>query len=304
MAMFYRQSYDLLRAQAKSEDRLSMKIQVVILIVVVWVLPIVISIVWFVKYYTDSAYMLALIRDAEKLTVRVPTQGFVITMHNETGYRVAEELKVAFGIQDMHVVMGHVGNYSTLSLYNRHVMRHGQTDTLQIENLNMLGCLESHREVWTRVRDLSYVFEDDAVPTKHALSITKMLLHDSAGKNWSVIHLDIPGGFFSGSLLTPDRAQYEHIGRVTETCRDCIAYSTRGYILTKEAAQILLQNYEPPVVQVDSYMSLLNAYHGSFKQLWTRVQAVDERPHTSDIQHYNEPIQIMYTIANFLIPQH
>jgi GR25 family glycosyltransferase involved in LPS biosynthesis len=302
--MFYRRSYELLRGQALPREILLRRIQVVVLIVVVWVLPIVAAVVWLLRFYAHNADMVALMRDAETLTIRTPTQGFVITMHNETGHKVAEELKRAFGIQDMHVVMGRVGNYSNLTLYNRHLMRHGRTDGLQMSNVNMLGCLESHREVWTRVRQDSYVFEDDAVPVKHALGIVKMLLNDSADRHWSVIHLDVPGGFISGRLFAPDRSQFTNIGRITETCRDCIAYSTRGYIVTQAAAQILLQNYEPPVVQVDAYMSLLNAYHPHFKQVWSRVQAVDEFPHPSSTQDYSEPIKFRWDISNFLTPQH
>ena len=142
------------------------------------------------------------------------------------------------------------------------------------------------------------------MPVKNALHIVKRLLMDNADRHWSVIHVDVPGGFFSGSLFMPDRAQYTNVGQITQTCRDCIAYSTRGYILTKAAAQILVQQYEPPVVQVDAYMSLLNAYHPNFKQVWTRVQAVDEAPHVSAVQNYYEPIEILHAISNFLIPQH
>jgi hypothetical protein len=303
-AMFRGRLYTLVAAEAAPGDRQSSKIQLAVLSIVVWVIPLLLAGVWLFRFYAHSADMLALIRDAETLTIPTPTQGFVITMHNETGHKVAEELKLAFGIQDMHVVMGHVGNYSTLSLYNRHLMRHGRTDGLQIGNPRMLGCMESHREVWTRVRQDSYIFEDDAVPVKHALGIVKMLLNDSADRPWSVIHLDVPGGFISGRLFAPDRSQFTNIGRITETCRDCVAWDTRGYIVTQVAAQILLQNYEPPVVQVDAYMSLLNAYHAQFKQVWSRVQAVDELHHPSSTQDYSEPIQFWWGISNFLTPQH
>ena len=296
--MFKRRSYELLRGQTMTDDR--HRICLVVLIVVVLFF----DFVWLIRYCTQSAYILDLIREAETLTIRTPTEGFVITMHNETGHKVAEWLKLAFGIQDMHVVMGHTGNYSALSLYNRHLMRHGRTDGLQIGNTRMLGCLESHRDVWTRVQQDSYIFEDDAVPVKDALNIAKMLLNDSAHRNWSVIHLDIPGGFISGNLFWPDRSQFTNIGRITETCRDCVTWSTRGYIITKTAAQILLRNYEPPVVQVDAYMSLLNAYHPQFSQAWTRVQALDERPHISSVQDYYEPLNLVWGISNFLMPQH
>ena len=183
-------------------------------------------------------------------------------------------------------------------------MRHGRTDGLQINTLGMLGCIESHREVWTRVQEDSYIFEDDSEPVKGALNIAKMLLNDTVETNWSVIHLDIPSGFISGRLFASDRAQFTKIGRLTETCRDCVTWSTRAYIITKATAQILIQNYEPPVVQVDAYMSLLNAYHPHFKQVWSRVQAVDERQHPSSTQDYSEPIKFWWDISNFLIPQH
>jgi GR25 family glycosyltransferase involved in LPS biosynthesis len=246
--MFRRRLYTLVAAEAAPGDRQSRKIQLAVLSIVVWVIPLLLADVLLFRFYAHSADMLALIRDAKMLTIRTPTQGFVITMHNETGHKVAEELKRAFGIQDMHVVMGHVGNYSTLSLYNRHLMRHGRTDGLQIGSLGMLGCMESHREVWTLVQQDSYIFEDDVVPVKDGLNIVKMILNDSAETDWSVIHVDTPSGFVSGRLFAPDRSQCINIGRITETCRDCVTWSARAYIITKATAQTLLQNYEPPVV--------------------------------------------------------
>ena len=298
--MFYRRSYELLRGHALPGDRPWCRVCIIMLIVA----AVVFDVMWLIRYYAYSEEMRVLVRDAETLTIRVPTEGFLITMHNETGHKVAEKLKRAFGIEDMHVVMGHVANYSSLPLYNRHLMRHGRTDGLQIGNTRMLGCMETHREVWTRVRQDSYIFEDDAVPAEHALDIVKMLLNDSADRNWSVIHLDIPGGFVSGRLFAPDRSQLTNIGRITETCRDCITYSARGYIVTQAAAEILLQNYDPPVVQVDAYMSLLHEYHPGFRQVWTRVQAVDESGRSSETQSYTETLQFEQTISNFLTPQH
>jgi len=287
--------YTLIGAHGIADDRRSMPIKIAALVALV---------VWLQYYCTQTPDAPVIATEIQTRGIRAPTQGFVISMHNETGWKVGERLKRAFGITDMHVIVGHVGNYSTLSLYNRHLMRHGRTDALQIGNLPMLGCLETHREVWTRVQQDSYVFEDDAVPTQNALRIAKTLLLDNIQRHSSVIHLDIPGGFVSGSYIWPDRAQYTKIGKLTETCRDCVSFSTRAYIVTKTAAQILLQNYEPPVVQVDAYMSLLNAYHPQFKHVWTRVSAVDENPHKSSIQDYMEPISVIHSVLNFLIPQH
>ena len=206
--------------------------------------------------------------------VEMPRDGFLITMHNESGLEVARELQRGFEIENMQVVLGHVGNASGLPLYNRYVMQTGRTDDLQIGNVNMLGCLESHREVWTRIRRMSYVFEQDAKPSADARRIVQSLLLDATGE-WSVMKLSAP------DLVTGEH--YPGEGRL-ETCRDCIAFGTRGYIVTKAGAQILLDNYSPPVVQVDAYMSLLNAYHANFTLVWTRVQAVDWIPQLSTIQ--------------------
>jgi hypothetical protein len=277
----------------------------VMAIVILSLLQIGAALVWSsARSYSIRTNMQFLIRDSKTSTVRTPTEGFVITLNKDRGHKVAEKLKVAFGIEDMHVVMGHVGNYSTLSPYNRFLMRHGRTDGLQIGTLGMLGCMESHREVWTRVRQDSYVFEDDAVPAANALKIAQMLLIDNADRPWSVIHLDRPSGFVSGRLFAPDKTQFTNVGKITETCRDCVTYSARGYIITKTSAEILLQSYEPLVVQVDAYMSLLNAYHPHFKHVWTRVDAVHEHHHPSSTQDYNEALQFEWGISNFLTPQH
>ena len=205
----------------------------------------------------------------------MPRDAFLITMHNESGWMAARELQRVFEIENMQVVLGHVGNATGLPLYNRYVMQTGRTDDLQIGNLNMLGCLESHREVWTRIRATSYVFEHDAKPSADGRRIVQSLLRDNTDSVWSVMKLSAP------ELVT---GEHYPVGMLSETCRGCIAFGTRGYIVTKEGAQILLDNYNPPVVQVDAYMSLLNVYHPNFTLVWTRLQAVDWIPQASTIQ--------------------
>ena len=214
----------------------------------------------------------------------MPREGFVISMHNESGWQVAHELQRVFEIEKMHVVLGNVGKKSDMSMYNRYLMDTGRTDDLQIGNLNMLGCLESHREVWTRITQTSYVFEHDAKPNPTARNIVQTLLRENTGTPWSVILLQKPFGFSINNIVLPDIFQFKNVGDLTKTCRDCIAYGTRGYIVTQAAAQILLDNYNPPVVQVDAYISLLNAYHSNFTLLWTRLEAVEWIPQPSTIQ--------------------
>ena len=206
--------------------------------------------------------------------VEMPRDAFVITMDNASGWQAALELQRGFEIENMQVLLGHVGNASGLPLYNRYVMQTGRTDDLQIGNLNMLGCLESHREVWARVSRTSYVFEHDAKPSADGRKTVRKLLQDSTGRAWSVMKL-------SAKLVT---GEHYPVGELSESCRGCMSFGTRGYIVTKAGAQIMLDNYHPPVVQVDAYMSLLNAYHANFTLVWSVVQAVDWIPQLSTIQ--------------------
>ena len=244
---------------------------------------------FFQKWATQSVTLPSVnIRRDAKLKLDMPREGFLISMHNESGFQVARELQLAFEIEKMHVVLGQVGQESRLPLYNRYVMQTGRTDDLQIGNLNMLGCLESHREVWTRITQTSYVFEHDARSNVDALSIVQTLLQDTAQSAWSVIVLQKPFSLSMNSMVLPEFSQFSNVGELAQTCRDCISSGTRGYIVTEAGAQILLENYNPPVVQVDAYMSLLNAYHANFTLMWTRLQAVDWIPQPSMVQDIGE----------------
>jgi hypothetical protein len=205
--------------------------------------------------------------------VEMPRDGFVITMDNASGWQAALALQRGFGIENIQVVLGHVGNESGLPLYNRYVMQTGRTDDLQIGNLNMLGCLESHREVWTAITRTSYVFEHDAKPSAEGMRIVRQLLQET-GSAWSVMKL-------SAKLVT---GEHYRVGELSESCRGCVSFGTRGYIVTKAGAQILIDNYYPAVVQVDAYMSLLNAYHANFTLVWSVAQAVDWIPQLSTVQ--------------------
>jgi hypothetical protein len=215
--------------------------------------------------------------------VQTPARGFVLSMDNATGWEVTAALAAAFEIEEMQVVLGHAGNVSDLTQYGRHVMRHGRTDDLQIGNVNMLGCLEGHREVWARVEQDSYVFEHDAVAAKGALETVRQALRDVAHQPWSVLMLQRSSGSEQTHFFA-DGMQYTQVGKITRRCQDCVSYGTRGYIVRPDAARTLLAHYDPPTVQVDAYMSLLSAYSGEFRQVWTTVRAVDWIPQLSTVQ--------------------
>ena len=209
------------------------------------------------------------------LQPEMPREGFLITMHNESGWQAAKELQRVFEIEKMHVVLGHVGRVSRLPLYNRYVMQTGRTDDLQIGNLNMLGCIETHREVWARINNTSYVFEHDAKPNENSRRVVKSLMSNKLASSWSVILLQKPNAFSTNNLVLSEDNQFLNIGEIAQSCSSCIAYGSRGYVVTRAGAAMLLQNFNPTVVQVDAYMSLLNMYNENFTLVWTRVQAVD-----------------------------
>lgn len=210
----------------------------------------------------------------------MPREGFLITMHNESGWLVAKELQRAFEIERMHVVLGHVGEASRLPMYNRYVMQTGRTDDLQIGNLKMLGCMETHREIWSRVavgkENASYVFEHDAKPNENSRTAVKNLLRSLARGSWSVLLLQVPTAFSTQwSAALAAKNQFLNFGKLAQTCDNCIAYGSRGYLVSKAGAEVLLDNYSPANVQVDGYMSLLNIYNKNFTLIWTRLQVVD-----------------------------
>ena len=231
----------------------------------------------------------------------MPREGFLLTMHNESGWQAARELQLVFEIETMHVVIGHVGLVSRLPLYNHYVMQTGRTDDLQIGNLNMLGCIESHREVWMRIKNTSYVFEHDARPNENSRQLVQILLRNAAASAWSVLLLQKPNAFSTSSHVLPEKNQFRNIGEIGQSCWNCIAFGSRGYIVTKAGAEILLENYNPPVVQVDAYLSLLNAYHENFTLIWTRVQVVDwilswtTQQDISEMQAWNRWTKKKYT---------
>jgi len=57
----------------------------------------------------------------------------------------------------------------------------------------------------------------------------------------------------------------------------CTWFGTRGYLLTYNGAQILLNNIFPITVQVDSFIGLVAAFDSNFKMFWTRQNVVHWR---------------------------
>ena len=195
LAMFYRQSYDLLRAQARSEDILSMKIQVMMLVIVVWVIPLLIASVWLVWYYTHNADMMVLqyaayaARDNKELSLRLCAGGRKTVLYGvfSTAEKVLfrnttrQQVQCGFNSNDhstvfvvgaprtpmenetMRAEAGLYGDIFTLTCQEN--MNEGKSYTYFKEALQQLPCFDFYAKV-----------DDDAVfsPNKLSASLRSM----------------------------------------------------------------------------------------------------------------------------------
>lgn len=166
------------------------------------------------------------------------------------------------------------GAYQHLTFYTRYLMLSGRHDHMQLSTPGMLGCLLSHMHVWRSIMpdETVAVFEEDALvdilsaDRMHTLSLDVKNL----GLQWDVFLLEsghnliATGEWLNLGLLTANCSYQQFSGRM------CTWYGTRGYLITYQGAQHLLQYAYPISVQVDSLISLVAAFSSGFKMLWTR----------------------------------
>lgn len=206
----------------------------------------------------------------------LPEVGFVIAMDEKSGLRVAEQIKAALKLREVTVVLGHNGTNVELPLYTRHLIDHGRNEHMQIGNRQMVGCLMSHVSIWRMIEDWAYVFEEDAYVPEYGHALVSRLLRDLRGLKWSVLMLQERSGLCEGSWF--------HVGEYAATCRDCTWFNTRGYVITRQGANILLGYLDPVVVQVDALIGLVNVYHKEFRMYWTRQDVAQGFSHPSLVQ--------------------
>jgi GR25 family glycosyltransferase involved in LPS biosynthesis len=186
----------------------------------------------------------------------------VIALDALHGGAVAAHVKAALRLSSTHVLQADNGTNHTLPLYTRHLIDHGRRDHLSIGNPQMVGCLMSHVAVWRQISDWAYVFEEDVVLQPGALAAVHQLLRDTQPHNWSIMILLDRASISTGAHTT--------VGTSAATCADCTWYGTRGYIITRSGAQILLEHYWPISVQVDALIGLVNHYDPRFTLMWSR----------------------------------
>jgi hypothetical protein len=110
------------------------------------------------------------------------------------------------------------------------------------------------------------VLEEDAVLDASSLERLHLMLADMKGVPWDLIMLE------SGHLgLT---GSWRYVGQNVATCANwttetCTWMGSRGYLITKQGADVLLRNAKPYVVQTDAVMALTATFDPTFKMYWT-----------------------------------
>lgn len=208
--------------------------------------------------------------------VSTPDVAYVIAMTKLSGHRVAQQIRAALKLREVVVVLGHNGTNVSLPLYTRHLIDHGRHEHMQIGNRPMVGCLMSHAHVWRMIRDWAYVFEEDAWVPDYGHALVSRLMLDLRGLPWSALMLQERSKLCTGP--------WSGVGEYAATCKDCTWFNTRGYVITRQGADILLRYVEPMVVQVDALIGLVNVYDPDFYMYWTRLEVAHGTPHHSFIQ--------------------
>ena len=136
----------------------------------------------------------------------------------------------------------------SVTLYAQHTIAHGRHDHMQLGSLPALGCLLSHMQVWqhmlTQPEDEVAIFEEDAWPREDAHMLVQGVRADAWrwASNWTLLKLTTEAGH---RVVESGRWQY-HTPRLAScaTKGGCVTFGTRGYLLRRRGAQVLLRQVE------------------------------------------------------------
>jgi len=205
-----------------------------------------------------------------------PSHAFVIALDAEWGSKLAAHISLQLSLQSVDVIVANNGTGASLPLYTRYLIRHGRREHMQIGNLAMAGCLLSHVQAWRRVSGWAYVFEEDAQIEPGAMQSVSQLLHEIIWLNFSILMLQARRLEATGAIRPT--------GPLAATCDSCTWFGTRGYIVTEQGALVLLSHVDPIVVQVDSFIGLVNEFDDRFHLFWTQREVVGNiRPFASTV---------------------
>ena len=202
--------------------------------------------------------------------------GFIIALDPPTVGALRDHVQTVLGVGDTRILhaindtqaLNAVG--SDLPLYVQNLVRWGRHDHMQLYSGGSIGCLLSHMQVWRQVAGVTLVLEEDAILDAISLKRLDQLLIDMKNITWDLLMLE--GGHVG---LT---GVWKYVGQNAATCanwstinRDeaCNWMGSRGYLITKRGAEVLLKNAVPFMVQTDALMGLTATFDPSFSMYWS-----------------------------------
>ena len=227
--------------------------------------------VYFIVYFVTMATMLPVSDEPVAYDPPEKNSAYVISLTPPA--RLLGEIKTHLKTDAKHVQA--VNKSDTFQykvpLYTLHTMEYGRHDHMQIGNREMLGCLLSHVSVWKQFLNSTdetvLVFEEDAIIDKNSAGVLGSIWEDLRGRpGWSVVMLE-RGHTTSGMGWAAQNNSKFLLG----CSGSCHWFGTRGYLLSREGATILLQHADPYVVQVDALISLVASWDSQFTMLATKT---------------------------------
>jgi len=185
------------------------------------------------------------------------------------------------------------GNDSlTATPFVRGCLKQKVCNRYHIESYGALGCAASHIEAWKRVNSVSVIFEDDADPVETALSKLHEAISFIENNTYDLVFL---GSHKPPSLKNRTLIPWLYSGVVST--------GAWAYILSPNAAKVLLENAYPLDLSIDLYIQTVNlriGYVPCFKQRFF-LQSPDIQHLQEKIYSKNELMQFIWKICVFTV---
>jgi GR25 family glycosyltransferase involved in LPS biosynthesis len=158
----------------------------------------------------------------------------------------------------------------TLPLYTRMTLAAGRNDHMQLGSAAMLGCLLSHIAIWRHLLlqeegEEALILEEDAQLDVVSAQRLTQLLTDVRDEPWDVLLLETGHLTVSGATRTVGE-----LGRTWQTPGDATQNrwtGTRGYVLKRRGAEVLMRHADELDVQVDALLGMAVVFDG-LRMVW------------------------------------
>ena len=186
--------------------------------------------------------------------------------------RLANEIRTWLNVTHVETQRAVAKPNINLPIATRMAILQGRHSHSDIGSYAALGCLLSHAAIWHHMMSFDdanqtvAIFEEDALLDKVSGERFKTLSNDMVGLKWELIVLE------TGHLTVS--GEWARIGAHLGTCAPapmiCEWQGSRGYLLNRGGASILLQEYQHFHVQTDALFWMLAAIERTrFRMFWT-----------------------------------